>query len=235
MSLRFPSLYRSLHFVAKQQARVASTFSPDSLLRNVMIADQFSNFLATPLRHDFIPSLGKPMQQVLWIGCSDSCFQETTALNLLPDEMLVHRNLGNMLIDGDLSSEITIKHAVSDLKVRGDARHASRARADTIAGKTYCGVRSLWMWDRSGRIKGRLGWTVAQVISSEGRRDRAFVEMNVLDQLHSLRKFPEVADATKAGLLQIHGIVYDTKSGQALKLADGLQEGVNIWPGHETI
>lgn len=73
---------------------------------------------ATPLHADFIPSLQRPTRQILWIGCSDSCFQETTILDLLPDEMMVHRNMGNMIIEGDLSCETTVKHAVSELNVR---------------------------------------------------------------------------------------------------------------------
>lgn len=38
-------------------------------------------------------------------------------LDLLPEEMLVHRNLGNMLVEEDMSSEITVKHAVAGLQV----------------------------------------------------------------------------------------------------------------------
>lgn len=83
-----------------------------------MLTDETTIFEATPLCPNFIPSLDKPIQQVLWIGCSDSCFQETRILDILPDEMLVHRNLGNMLICGDMSSETTIKHAVTTLQVK---------------------------------------------------------------------------------------------------------------------
>ncbi|KAJ5101062.1 hypothetical protein N7456_007114 [Penicillium angulare] len=54
-------------------------------------------------------------------------------------------------------------------------------------------------------------------------RDRAFVELNVLDQLRSLRKFTEVTDAIKKGHLQIHGVVYDTKAEQAYGVSEGQQ------------
>ena len=83
---------------------------------------RLTNYGATPLRADFIPSLQQPRQQILWIGCSDSEFQETMALDLLPDEIMVHRNLGNMIIDGDLSCETAVRHAVADLQV---GEHAS--------------------------------------------------------------------------------------------------------------
>lgn len=45
--------------------------------------------------------------------------------------------------------------------------------------------------------------------------------MNIFAQLQSLRKFPEVHSATKTGGLQLHGIVYDTNTGRAFRLADG--------------
>jgi len=83
-----------------------------------MLLDESTTFEAMPVRSNMIPSLQQPEQQVLWIGCSDSCYQETKTLDLLPDEMLVHRNLGNMLITGDMSSEVTINHAVVNLMVR---------------------------------------------------------------------------------------------------------------------
>lgn len=95
-------------------ARLAHT-TPCSTL--AMGNARFGKFEAAPLQADFIPSLQQPTQQVLWIGCSDSGFQETTILNLLPDEMMVHRNIGNMIIEGDLSSETTVKYAVSVLGV----------------------------------------------------------------------------------------------------------------------
>lgn len=82
-----------------------------------MGSTRFGKFEAAPLPADFIPSLHQPTQQILWIGCSDSGFQETTILDLLPDEMMVHRNIGNMIIEGDLSSETTVKYAVSVLGV----------------------------------------------------------------------------------------------------------------------
>lgn len=54
-------------------------------------------------------------------------------------------------------------------------------------------------------------------------RDRSFVELNVLDQLRSLRIFTEVTDAIKKGRLQIHGLVYDTKAEKAYRVLEGHQ------------
>lgn len=51
-------------------------------------------------------------------------------------------------------------------------------------------------------------------------RDRYFVELNVLDQLSSLRKFTEVTDATKKGHLQLHGLVYDANAEKAYRILE---------------
>lgn len=54
-------------------------------------------------------------------------------------------------------------------------------------------------------------------------RDRAFVELNVLAQLDSLRQYTEVAEAMGTRNLQLHGIVYDAQSGEASRLLDGYE------------
>lgn len=54
-------------------------------------------------------------------------------------------------------------------------------------------------------------------------RDRSLIELNVLDQLRSLRKFAEVTDAIKKGQLQLHGLVYDTKAEKAYRVLEAQQ------------
>ena len=71
-----------------------------------------------PFTRDFIPSLGEPKQQVLWIGCSDSDFEETTILDLLPDEIITLRNIGNMFLDDGLTCLSIVQYAINVLQVR---------------------------------------------------------------------------------------------------------------------
>lgn len=71
-----------------------------------------------PVSPDFIPSHGKAEAQILWVGCSDSWITETSSLDVLPDEIFVHRNLGTVLSNGDLSSTTAIDYCVNTLKVR---------------------------------------------------------------------------------------------------------------------
>lgn len=77
-----------------------------------------ANYTLRTVGPEFIPSLQRPTKQILWIGCCDSSFKETAVFSLLPDELLELRNLGNMILDGDLSCETGVKHAVVDLGVK---------------------------------------------------------------------------------------------------------------------
>lgn len=74
-------------------------------------------YTAAPVPSDFIPSLEKAQQQILWVGCSDSQTIETDALNVPRQELFVHRDLGNQLSNGDTSSLSAIEVCVEDLQV----------------------------------------------------------------------------------------------------------------------
>ncbi len=74
-------------------------------------------YLTLPVPRDFIPSSGTPKPQILWVGCSDSLIIETERLNVLPEEIFVHRNLGNIVHNRDLSSESALDWCLNLLKV----------------------------------------------------------------------------------------------------------------------
>ena len=65
------------------------------------------------------PADGK--QQVLWIGCSDSWITETDRLGVSREEIFVHRNLANVVSNGDLSSSSAIEYCVAVLKVSNES------------------------------------------------------------------------------------------------------------------
>ena len=66
---------------------------------------------------NLIPSLQAPKGQILWIGCSDSGFAETKTLDVLPEEIIVHRNPGCLVSNDDLSTASTLEYALRILEV----------------------------------------------------------------------------------------------------------------------
>lgn len=78
-----------------------------------------------PIPKDLIPSTGEGKAQILWVGCSDSWITETSVLDVPPQETFVHRNLGSVMSNGDLSSASAIAYCVDLLEVSGVGKGVS--------------------------------------------------------------------------------------------------------------
>ena len=124
-------------------------------------------YTLVPLTRDFIPSLGEPRQQVLWVGCSDSDFEETTTLDLLPDEIITLRNIGNMFLEGGITCLSMVEYAVNVLQVRADPAVSPRFRqrlALTLnPGTTHHRLRALRLQPCPRRHKRGPGRPLAEV------------------------------------------------------------------------
>lgn len=113
-----------------------------------------------PVLRSLIASNGIAKPQILWVGCSDSLTSETFVLDVEQEELFVHRNLGNILSNGDLSSESAVAWAVDLLKV-GCILQALIPLADIeCSGRAHNCLRPLWMWsDKGGRSESSM-WLV---------------------------------------------------------------------------
>jgi carbonic anhydrase len=81
-------------------------------------------FLRSPVGRGLIPSSGTAKPHVLWIGCSSSSLTEMQTLGIESEEILVHRNIGNMLSNNDLSTLSSVEYALQILKVRCEGLHS---------------------------------------------------------------------------------------------------------------
>lgn len=126
-----------------------------------------SQYRIEPVPRDLIPSRGQSKQQILWLGCSDSGYDETTILDLLPDEMIVIRNFGNMALSTDLAWSSAVQHAIDNLQVLFFSFFPKlkdqTTKYNRVIGEAYNCLRALWMWNCDDRANCELDFPLAKV------------------------------------------------------------------------
>ena len=136
----------------------------------------------------------------LWIGCSDSRIPANQVMGLLPGEVFVHRNVGNIVHAMDINCHSVIQYAVDELQV-----------SDIIVGGHYdCGAVKL------SSIKDIYNGNRANfaLADEQGKIDR-LCELNVIEQVKNVCKSNEVQRAWARGQqLFVHGLIYSVHDGR---------------------
>jgi carbonic anhydrase len=155
--------------------------------------------------------------EALFITCSDSRIETAMITQTDPGELFICRNAGNIVPPhtnhtGGMTA--SIEFAVSALKVP----HI------VICGHTECGAMKGAMnpegLDSLPHVKEWLSYSKAAVAivdelapAGEEERMQLLLERNVILQLQHLKTHPSVAARLAKGDLQLHGWVYDIKTG----------------------
>ena len=147
----------------------------------------------------------------LWIGCSDSRVPANEIVGLLPGELFVHRNIGNVVVHTDLNCLSVIQFAVDVLKIR----HI------IVCGHYGCsGVRAAMMKERHGLVDNWLRH-IQDVRKTHEKRVRSardldrLCELNVLEQVANVCRTSIVGDAWARGqALTVHGWIYGIHDGR---------------------
>jgi len=171
------------------------------------------------LDQDYFENLSKGQNpEILYIGCSDSRVTAEEMMGASPGDLFVHRNIANMIINTDLSSMSVINYAVSHLKVG----HI------VICGHYYCGgvkaamqsadLGILNLWLREIKDVYRLHSEELNEMSDEEARYKRLVQLNVEEQCINVLKIPEVQKARREKALEVHGWVFDLRTGQLVDL-----------------
>jgi len=157
----------------------------------------------------------------LWIGCSDSRVPANEIVGLLPGELFVHRNVGNVVVHTDLNCLSVMQFAVDVLKVR----HI------IVCGHYGCsGVRAAAMRERHGLVDNWLRHlqdvqqqyqAELDPVADESKRLDLLCELNVREQVRNVCRTSIVEDAwAKGQALAVHGWIYG--------LHDGLLRDLNV-------
>lgn len=155
---------------------------------------------------------------ILYIGCSDSRVSTEELMGAKPGEVFVHRNIGNMVPNSDMSAMSVINYAVTQLKVQ----HI------VVCGHYYCGGVKAAMqsadlgilnpWLRNIRDVYRLHKEELNSITNEEEKYKRLVELNVQEQCVNVIKTSDVQKAIKERGLTVHGWVFDVHSGILIDL-----------------
>jgi carbonic anhydrase len=156
----------------------------------------------------------------LWIGCSDSRVPANEIVGLLPGELFVHRNVGNLVIHTDLNCLSVLQYAVDVLQVE----HV------IVCGHYGCGGikaalqnRPLGLidnWLRHIQDVVRKHETLLAAIADEHKRVDRLCELNVVEQVANVCQTTIVEGAWARGRrLAVHGWIYSLTDGLLRDLA----------------
>ncbi|RDL37975.1 uncharacterized protein BP5553_05408 [Venustampulla echinocandica] len=177
---------------------------------------------------------------ILWVGCSDSSILETDVLDVPRDEMFVHRNLGHVLSNGDLSTLSALEWCVELLKV-DHIVVCGHHGCSLVPGEETSTV-NMWYKDAA-----KLHDLNSQQLSEENPAldektlRRRFEERYVLAEVAWLKRQPKVKKAMEERGMQVYAFVYDDDQGDCVQLipsreglTNDIQEGYdNGLVGHE--
>jgi len=171
--------------------------------------------------------------EALFITCADSRIETAMITQTGPGELFICRNAGNIVpphtndTDGMTAS---IEYAVAVLKVPhivvcGHSGCGAMAGAMDMAGLDSIPNVQQWL------MYSRAAVSVVDQIG-EGKSDAEkmsmLIEQNVLLQLQHLRTHPSVAAAIAKGEVELHGWVYDIKSGGVTAYDEASKEFVLV-------
>ncbi|BCS55311.1 carbonic anhydrase [Geobacter sp. SVR] len=167
---------------------------------------------------DYFEDLAKQQRPtVLWIGCSDSRVPVNTITQTRPGEVFVHRNVANIVATNDwnLSAvlEFSINHLrIPDIVVCGHYGCGGIAALDGDSKED----RYIPIWlNNACKARDRVDDKLRElhIELPPGQRMNLIVEENVRLQLEHLQEYPFVRTAMEAGIMALHGWVYDMSSG----------------------
>ncbi len=150
----------------------------------------------------------------LYIGCSDSRVPPNEIMGVAPGDLLVHRNIGNVVANTDLNIGAVIEFGVTHLGVK----------RIIVCGHYGCGGVQFAMksqdlgllnpWLRNIRDVYRLHQDELDAIADQEQRYKRLVELNVIEQCINVTKTAAVQRSyLDNGYPVVYGWVFDLKTG----------------------
>lgn len=155
---------------------------------------------------------------VLYIGCSDSRVTAEDLMGMQPGQLFVHRNVANIVNAIDLNAQSVINYAVKYLEVNHVVVCGHYGCGGVKAAMEAKDLGILNPWLRNIRDVYRAHKDELNAIDDDHRRYDRLVELNVEEQAINVIKMAAVQSAIRKRGMQIHGWVFDIKSGKLVDL-----------------
>lgn len=164
----------------------------------------------------------------LWIGCSDSRIPANEVMGLLPGEVFVHRNVGNIVHSMDINCHSVIQFAVEELKVSDiivGGHYDCGAIKAALSGKDY-GMMNNWL----SAIKNTyLAYETQLPLDDKAALIDRLCELNVISQVYNVSKSNAVQRVWAKGQpLTIHGVIYGVHDGRLKDLKVSVDNSDNL-------
>lgn len=164
---------------------------------------------------DFFSTLSRQQApNYLWIGCADSRVPANEIVGLVPGEIFVHRNVGNVVTHTDFNCLSVIQFAVDVLEVEHVIVTGHYGCGGVLAAMKPDDLGLITNWLRHIRdIYFRNRERIDAVPTETGRVD-LLCELNVQEQVRNVCQTTIVQAAWKRGQkLSVHGWIYGLQDG----------------------
>jgi carbonic anhydrase len=171
--------------------------------------------MQTARQPDFFPTLAaQQAPDYLWIGCSDSRVPANQIVDLIPGELFVHRNVGNVVVHTDLNCLSVLQYAVDVLKVKHVIVCGHYGCGGVRAAHERLTLGLVDNWLRHVQDIATLHRDTLQQVPLESRIDR-LCELNAIEQARHVCETTIVRDAWARGqALSVHAWIYGLKDGR---------------------
>src|SRR5438876_1547345 len=161
----------------------------------------------------FTRLLQQQAPQYLWIGCADSRVPANELVDLLPGELFVHRNVGNVVVHSDLNCLSVMQFATDLLKIKHIiiVGHSGCGGVRAALEDLRVGLADNWIRHVQDVRNRHRAWL--ETVEPERRVD-ALCELNVVEQALNACQTTVVQDTWARGQeLVVHGWFYGLANG----------------------
>ncbi len=166
----------------------------------------------------------------LWIGCSDSRVPANQITGLEPGEVIVHRNIANVVVHSDFNCLSVLEYAVQVLKVKHIivCGHYGCGGVEAALRDNHLGLIDNWL--RHIRDVREKHESVLASMENEEQERAKLCELNVVEQVNNVCHTTIVQQAwqEEGRVLTVHGWIYSLKDGLLKDLSTSIsgQDGL---------